>query len=293
MCGSGSDTRRDRHDHAPDDPSGDISRNQAGAPSARRRHLALPSDRKSRSGTKAPAARWPTSTSRMKQDEHLKIGGLLYSWISLKDLPDATFPGILRELVVMDFPLVVNAEVTLPDQSKVDQAVQEPPAQDDGGPEGYSRRLPDQRGCPGGGSSSWSKVLQDVISSSLKACQMSLHRDHADVPAQPEPDGTGRGGTDPVGPSAAALPRARADERRREEFRRRWRKSGSSSPAFPPWEERTGGRLDLLTLNAADLLPVEMPWRGTQHSPLMLFETPYRQLVPFSPFDPSSGTPTC
>src|SRR6266446_3781153 len=47
-------------------------------------------------------------------DDYLKVGGLLYSWISLKDLPDATFPGVLRELVVMDFPLVVNAEVILP-----------------------------------------------------------------------------------------------------------------------------------------------------------------------------------
>ncbi len=51
------------------------------------------------SGTRAPAARWPTSTSRMSSDDYLKIGGLLYSWITLKDLPDATFPGILRELV--------------------------------------------------------------------------------------------------------------------------------------------------------------------------------------------------
>src|SRR5260370_16696092 len=29
--------------------------------------------------------------------------------------------------------------------------------------------------------------------------------------------------------------------------------------------------LDLLTLNAADLLPLEMPLTGTPHSPLMLF----------------------
>ena len=50
-----------------------------------------------------------------EQDDYLKIAGLLYSWISLKDLPDATFPGILRELVVMDFPLVINAELTLPE----------------------------------------------------------------------------------------------------------------------------------------------------------------------------------
>ena len=46
---------------------------------------------------------------------------------------------------------------------------------------------------------------------------------------------------------------------------------------------------DMLTTNAADLLPVEMPWAGTPNSPLMLFETPYRQLVPFSPFDSSLG----
>ena len=43
---------------------------------------------------------------------------------------------------------------------------------------------------------------------------------------------------------------------------------------------------DLLTSNAADLMPVEMPWRGTPRSPLFLLETPYRQLIPFSLFDP-------
>src|SRR5712691_3934835 len=41
-------------------------------------------------------------------DDHLKIDGLLYSFISLKDLPDATFPGVLRELVVIDFPIVIT-----------------------------------------------------------------------------------------------------------------------------------------------------------------------------------------
>jgi type IV secretory pathway VirB4 component len=33
-------------------------------------------------------------------------------------------------------------------------------------------------------------------------------------------------------------------------------------------------------------VPVETPWRGTLRSPLFLLETPYRQLIPFSPFDP-------
>ena len=34
------------------------------------------------------------------------------------------------------------------------------------------------------------------------------------------------------------------------------------------------------------LLPVETPWSGTPRSPLFLLETPYRQLIPFSLFDP-------
>src|SRR5262249_22021784 len=53
-----------------------------------------------------------------EQDDHLKIGGLLYSWVSLKEMPDATFPGIMRELVGQEFPIVINAELTIPDQGK-------------------------------------------------------------------------------------------------------------------------------------------------------------------------------
>src|SRR5262249_28235244 len=41
-------------------------------------------------------------------DSYLNLNGLLYSFVSLKELPDATFPGILRELVALDFPIVVS-----------------------------------------------------------------------------------------------------------------------------------------------------------------------------------------
>jgi type IV secretory pathway VirB4 component len=58
----------------------------------------------------------------------------------------------------------------------------------------------------------------------------------------------------------------------------------SSLPAMGEADKRDQ---DLLTTNAADLLPVEMPWQGTPRSPLFLVETPYRQLIPFSLFDPS------
>src|SRR6185295_11956224 len=52
-------------------------------------------------------------------DEYLNVGGILYSFVSLKELPDATFPGILRDLAALDFPVMVNAQITIPDQAKV------------------------------------------------------------------------------------------------------------------------------------------------------------------------------
>src|SRR5580700_7409556 len=48
-----------------------------------------------------------------------KRGGLLHSFVTLKDLPDATFPGILRDFVGLNFPVTVNTEVTIPDQAAV------------------------------------------------------------------------------------------------------------------------------------------------------------------------------
>ena len=129
-----------------------------------------------------------------EQDEYLKVGGLLYSWISLKDLPDATFPGILRELVVMDCPLVINAEVTLPDQSK---SIKQYKSR-------LRKMLAAQKDFNGGfrinvdaqvAEHQLVKVLQDLISSSLKACQMSLVVTTRTSRAEPKSDGAGRGRT--------------------------------------------------------------------------------------------------
>jgi hypothetical protein len=52
-------------------------------------------------------------------DGYLNLSGLLYSFVSLKELPDATFPGVLRELIGLDFPIIVNAQISIPDQAKV------------------------------------------------------------------------------------------------------------------------------------------------------------------------------
>ena len=220
-------------------------------------------------------------------DEYLKIGGLLYSFISLKDLPDATYPGVLRELVVMDFPIIINAEVVLPDQAK---AVKQ-----------YKSRLRKmtaaQKDIHGGfrlnvdaqvAEHQLIKVLQELISSSLKSCQLSL--------------------SIAVRTSRPARNRLEAEEAERILADRRQRvlhaiarmNSARGIPetlaqkrfffsGLPGLGENNKREKDVLTLHAADLLAVEMPWKGTPNSPLMLFETPYRQLLPFSPFDSALG----
>jgi len=222
-----------------------------------------------------------------EQDDYLKIAGLLYSWISLKDLPDATFPGILRELVVMDFPLVINAEVTLPDQSKSIKQYK-----------GRLRKmLAAQKDFHGGfrinvdaqvAEHQLIKVLQDLISSSLKACQMSLivtTRTSRPCRNRMEREEAERVLADRRQHVLHAIARMNGGRGIPETLAQK-RLFFTGLPAMGGDNRR---ELDLLTLNAADLLPVEMPWRGTPHSPLMLFETPYRQLVPFSPFDASIG----
>jgi hypothetical protein len=106
-------------------------------------------------------------------DSHLNLNGLLYSLVSLKELPDATFPGILRELVALDFPIVVSVQLTIPDQTKVLK--------------GYKSRLRKmqaaQRDTHGGfrvnveaqvAESQLFKVQQEIIASSIKTAKLSL-----------------------------------------------------------------------------------------------------------------------
>src|ERR1051326_6044310 len=107
-----------------------------------------------------------------EQETYIKIGGLLYSFLSLKDLPDATYPGLLRELLALDFPLVINTEVSIPDQAERLKLFK-----------GRLRRMTAaQRDSKGGfkvnvdarvAEGQLMQTLQDLISSSLKSAQVS------------------------------------------------------------------------------------------------------------------------
>jgi type IV secretory pathway VirB4 component len=183
----------------------------------------------------------------------------------------------------MDFPLVVNTEIAVPDQIK---AIKQ-----------YKSRLRKmsaaQKDYYGGfrlnvdaqvAEHQLVKVLQELISSSLKCCEVSLTiavrtsrpshnrsecseaerilavRRHRVLQAIARMNG-GRGVTETLAQKRfffAGLPGLAGSNKRERE---------------------------VLTLHAADLLPVEMRWQGTPNSPLMLLETPSRQLIAFSPFD--------
>jgi hypothetical protein len=217
-------------------------------------------------------------------DQYLNLNGVLYSFVSFKELPDATFPGVLRELIRLDFPIIVNAQVTIPDQTKVLK--------------GYKSRLKKmqaaQRDANGGyrinvearvAEEQLVRVQQDIISSSVKAAKLSvIIGTRTSFPA--------------VTTSELELAERVIDNRRQQLLYAIARMNGAKAVAetlakrrlffssLPGTAEADKRDQDLLTSNAADLLPLEMPWQGTPKSPLFLFETPYRQLIPFSLFDP-------
>jgi hypothetical protein len=217
-------------------------------------------------------------------DGYLNVSGVLYSFVSLKDLPDATFPGVLRELIGLDFPIIVNAQITIPDQAKVLK--------------GYKGRLRKmqaaQKDANGGfrinvearvAEEQLVRVQQDIISSSVKAAKLSLVI------------GT-RSSQRAVTTSELEQAERTIDNRRQQLLCAIARMNGAKAVAetlakrrlfissLPGMAEADKRDQDLLTSNAADLRSVEAPWNGTPRSPLFLLETPYRQLIPFSLFDP-------
>ena len=217
-------------------------------------------------------------------DSYLNIDGILYSFVSLKDLPDATFPGMLRELIGLDFPVLVNAQVTIPDQARVLKA--------------YKSRLRKmqavQRGSNGGfrvnveaqvAETQLIRVQQDIISSSVKVAKLSLvlgTRTSRRAVTTAELEEAERTIDNRRQQLLYAIARMNGAKAVVETLAKR-RLFFSSLPAMGEPDKRDQ---DLLTSNASDLLPIETPWRGTLRSPLFLLETPYRQLIPFSPFDP-------
>jgi len=218
-----------------------------------------------------------------ESDDYLKVGGLLYTFVSLKEPPDSTYAGLLRELLSLGFPIVVNTEIVIPDQAKVISQYK------------WRQRkmMAAQRDIDGGfrvnveaqvAERQLIQVLEDVISSSLKTCQISLVI-----------------GTRTSTPIHSGHDREEAEriiaDRRQRVLHTITRMNGARGMvetlaqkrffigSLPCMAEENRREIDMLTLNAADLMPIETPWQGTPNSPGILFETRQRKLIPFSPFD--------
>jgi type IV secretory pathway VirB4 component len=225
-----------------------------------------------------------TQSSILNETEtYLNIDGYLYSVVSLKELPDATFPGMLQKFSTLGFPVVVSGQAVIPDQVEVLKS--------------YKKRLQKMTAAQKDANGNFKvnpeaevaqaqliQVQREIISSSLKTAKLSL----SVVVRTSQPATT-----------FAKLEQAEQElaNRTQEVLNAFTHMNGAKAVietiakrriflgTLPGMGETDKREQDMLSSNGADLVPVEMPWTGTRRSPLILFETPYRQLIPYSMFD--------
>jgi len=226
-----------------------------------------------------------TQSSILNETEsYLNIDGYLYSVVSLKELPDATFPGMLQNFSTLGFPVVISGQVVIPDQVKVLK--------------GYKKRLQKMTAAQKDANGNFKsnpeaevaqaqllQIQRDIISSSLKTAKLSLSvvvRTSQQAVTLGDLERSERELANRTQEVLNAFTHMNGGKAVMETIAKRRIFLGT----LPGMAEPDKRDQDMLTSNVADLVPVEMPWTGTRRSPLILFETPYRQLIPFSMFDP-------
>ena len=233
----------------------------------------------------SPRERATTVSILGQTESYINIDGLLWSFISLNTPPDGTYPGILRQLMTIGFPVVISTNVSIPDQRAVLDK--------------YKKKLRKMQAAQKDSKGNLRvdvtaqvatheliQIQQELIANSVKTAHVGMIIG--------------------IRTSAPAWSAEQYEKAERELANRRQQvlhvvahMNGARGltetlatrriylSTLPGLAEDDRRDLDLLTPHGADLLPLELPWSGTNRSPLMLFETPYRQLLPFSPFDPA------
>ena len=227
-----------------------------------------------------------TTVSILGQTEtYLNVGGLLWSFVTLNAPPDGTYPGILRQLMTIGFPIVISTQVTIPDQRTVLDR--------------YKKKLRKmqaaQKDSKGNlrvdvtaqvATQELIQIQQELIANSVKTAHVSMVIGHPHLRAGLVFRSIRESGAGACEPAAAGAAHRCTYERRARANRVARHPANLSLHAAGPGGRRPEGTRSAHP-HGADLLPLELPWSGTTRSPLMLFETPYRQLLPFSPFDPA------
>jgi type IV secretory pathway VirB4 component len=226
-----------------------------------------------------------TEASILNENEtYLNIDGYLYGVVSLKELPDATFPGMLQNFSTLGFPIVISGQVVIPDQVKVLKS--------------YKKRLQKMTAAQKDANGNFKsnpeaevaqaqliQVQRDIISSSLKTAKLSVSvivRTSQPAVTMRDLEQSERELANRTQEVLNAFTHMNGAKAVAETIAKRRIFLGT----LPGMGEADKRDQDMLTSNVADLVPVEMPWTGTRRSPLILFETPFRQLIPFSMFDP-------
>jgi type IV secretory pathway VirB4 component len=218
-------------------------------------------------------------------EEYININGYLYGVITMKVPPEATAPGIIRELLTCGFPLTISTHVVIPNQQKVIsqyksryKKMQAAQTDKDGGhkvdvnAEVQSREL--------------LEIQERLISGSCKTTQTSFSitfRTSRPATTASEYELAERELANCRQQLLQVIARRNGANALAETLSKR-RLFLGSLPGMAVSDRRD---MDLLTEHAADLVPVEVPWNGMQREPLTVWHTPYRSLLPFSPFDAS------
>ena len=250
-----------------------------------RSHPAIPAEALSTVGALDQSA--GTGISRQYPERNRGLHQRRWSAVELDHVEIPTgchLSRILREIVTAGIPVVVSTQVMVPNEAKVLDAYNKKQKK-------MAAAQLDQKGnvrvdvTAQVAEQELLQIQHEIISSTLKTCKVSL--------------------TIAVRTSRPAHTQAQYEEAEREIENRKQQilhiiSRMNGARAYPEnlaqrriWITTLPGLADddrrehdLLTPHAADLLPLEMPWEGTPRSPLMLFASPWRQLLPFSPFDP-------
>ena len=217
-----------------------------------------------------------------------QMNGLLYSVLTMKWSPEKSFPGLMRKLIELDFPLGCSAEIVIPGESKSHHAPHE--AVDPHGIRpAWRGRASQDRYCRGRRRREYYRNTQSDPGRAGAAGRVQLNRGRADLAAHSDPSrpatGTPGTGTPPRAGARRALIATEGSKvlDEKEAVRRLYIQS------LPGLCGKTRRELECSSKVAANLLPLEGPWEGMERTPLVLLETPMRQLIGFDMFNPSLG----
>ncbi|HEX4166764.1 MAG TPA: hypothetical protein VHZ55_14965, partial [Bryobacteraceae bacterium] len=216
-----------------------------------------------------------------------QMNGLLYSVLTMKWLPEKSFPGVMRKLIELDFPVSCSAEIVIPGESKAHHSLTKRLTRTESAQLGANARARTDIAAAVAGESI-TETLKAILAGRERLVEYSLS-----VVVR-----TSR----PILTPADREPAHQELVRRRERVRAALIATEGSKvmdekeavrrlyiQSLPGLCTKTRRELECSSKVAANFLPVEGPWEGMEKTPLVLLETPMKQLIGFDMFHPSLG----